>query len=116
VIFWIFLRSEKNMYGLIVKLKIISGRRDDVIRLLHGSTIGMPGRFSYIVAKDATDEDLIWVTEIWDTVASHDASLSLPSVRNVFPQVKPLVAAFDKVAVTIPVAGIGPGLHPPAEV
>jgi quinol monooxygenase YgiN len=104
------------MYGLIVKLKITPGRRDDVIRLLQGSTMGMPGCISYVVAKDSSDENLIWVTEIWDTLANHDASLSLPSVRNVIPQIKALVAAFDKVAVTIPVAGIGSVLHPPTDV
>jgi quinol monooxygenase YgiN len=36
------------------------------------------GCFSYIVAKDSADENVIWVTEAWESVTSHDASLSLP--------------------------------------
>jgi quinol monooxygenase YgiN len=42
----------------------------------------MPGCFGYVVAKDSVDENVIWVTEVWDSVASHDASLLLPAVKN----------------------------------
>jgi hypothetical protein len=38
----------------------------------------MPGCLSCIVAKDSADENVIWVTEVWDSIASHDALLSLP--------------------------------------
>jgi hypothetical protein len=37
--------------------------------------------FSYIVAKDTTDANAIWITEASDREASHEASLSLPSVK-----------------------------------
>ena len=30
----------------------------------------MPGCFSCVVAKDASDENTIWVTEVWDSMAS----------------------------------------------
>jgi quinol monooxygenase YgiN len=47
------------------------------------------------------------VTEIWDSEASHDASLTLPAVKNSVAQAKPLIAGFEKVAVTNPVGGVG---------
>jgi len=39
----------------------------------------MPGCFSYVVAKDSADENAIWVTEVWDSIVSHDC-LSIAAV------------------------------------
>ncbi len=87
-----------GMYGLISKLTVVHGKRDEMIAVLKESAAGMPGCFSYMVAKDATDEDVIWMMETWDTAASHDASLSLPSVKNALPQAKALLAKFERVS------------------
>ncbi len=94
------------MYGLIVKLTILQGRCDEMIKILKESAFNMPGCLSYVVARDATDENVLWVTEVWDSAASHDSSLNLPSVRNAIPQARAIVSAFDKVAITFPVLGI----------
>jgi quinol monooxygenase YgiN len=100
------------MYGLIVKLMVIPGRRDEMIGILKESTADMPGCFSYVVAKDSADENAIWVTEVWDSIVSHDASLSLPSVKSVISRAKAIVSRLDKVAVTGPVWGVGlPAAH-----
>jgi quinol monooxygenase YgiN len=74
--------------GLIAKITLIPGRRDDMIGILKESAADMPGCLSYVVAKDAADESTIWVTEVWDSMASHDASLSLPAVKNAIPRGK----------------------------
>ena len=100
-------QGEHVMYGLIAKLKAVSGSRDVLIKILEGGTRRMPGCRSYILAKDAGDENGIWVTEIWDSAASHDASLALPAVKDSIAQAKPLIAGFEKVAVTNPVGGVG---------
>jgi quinol monooxygenase YgiN len=102
-------QGAKDMYGLIAKITAVAGKREEMIKLLTGATVGMPGCFSYVIAKDAGDENVIWVTEVWDSQASHDASLSLPAVKNAIPQSKALVAAFERIAVTTPVGGIGVG-------
>ena len=99
------------MYGLIVKLTVAPGKREEMIRILKESAAHMPGCFSYVVAKDSADENVLWVTEVWESATSHDASLSLPSVKNAIPQAKQIVSAFEKIAVTAPVSGVGP---PPA--
>lgn len=96
------------MYGLIVKMAIVPGRREEMIGILKESASNMEGCFSYIVAKDSAEENVLWVTEVWDSLASHDASLSLPSVRNAIPRAKAIVASFEKIAVTRPVWGEGP--------
>lgn len=70
------------MYGLIGKLTATPGKRDQLIAILIEGTASMPGCLSYIVAKDSAEEDAIWVTEVWDSKDSHDASLSLPPVKH----------------------------------
>jgi quinol monooxygenase YgiN len=95
------------MYGLIAKVTAVIGKRDELIKILKEGTRNMPGCRSYILAKDAVDENAIWVTEIWDTAASHDASLTLPAVKDSIARAKPLIASFEKVAVTNPVGGVG---------
>jgi quinol monooxygenase YgiN len=96
------------LYGLIVRLTISPGKRKEMVRILKKSAVDMPGCLSYVVAMDSADANSVWVTEVWDSEASHDASLSLPAVRNAIPQAKQIVTRFDKVAVTEPVWGTGP--------
>ena len=95
------------MYGHIAKITAAPGQRQSLAAILLESTAGMPGCFSYVVANDSADENAIWVTEVWDSKASHDASLSLPAVKNAIGQAKPKIAAFNQVAVTMPVGGQG---------
>jgi quinol monooxygenase YgiN len=95
------------MYGLIAKIKTVPGKRDEMIVLLKESAANMPGYFSYVVSKDAADEITIWVTEVWDTLASHDASLSSPQVKQAVSRARTLAAGFEKIAVTQPVWGAG---------
>ncbi len=90
------------MYGLIVRLTTHDGKRDQMIDVLRQSAGEMPGCVCYVVAKDAIDERSIWVTEVWDSEQSHDASLSSPAVRSAIPLGKQLVSSFDKIATTVP--------------
>lgn len=91
------------MYGLIVKLTAVAGKREELIAILQESAADMPGCLSYIVAKDATDENVLWVTEAWDSEPRHEASLSLPQVKRAIPRAKGIVVNFEKLAVTQPV-------------
>jgi len=95
------------MYGLIVKLTSFDGKRDELIALLAASTCDMPGCFSYVISRDAADANLLWVTEVWETQAAHDASLTLRAVQSAIPQIRPLIARLERIAVTEPVAGNG---------
>jgi quinol monooxygenase YgiN len=95
------------MYGLIVKVTVAPGKREAMIGLLRQSAAEMPGCFSYVVAADAAQAEVLWVTEVWDSVGSHDAALSLPAVKAVIPRSKELVVEFEKIAVTNPVWGVG---------
>ena len=97
------------MYGLIGKMKVVSGQRDGLVAILLGGVSGMPGCLSYVVAQDPTDADAIWITEVWDSKDSHQASLSVPSVKQAISRGKPLIAGFGERFETKPVGGHGLG-------
>jgi quinol monooxygenase YgiN len=88
-------------------MQVVPGERDALISILIEGLGDMPGCLSYIVARDPTDSDAIWVTEVWDNKASHEASLSLPSVRDAITRGKPLIAGFGERFETEPVGGHG---------
>jgi quinol monooxygenase YgiN len=100
-----FAQPGAKMYGLIGKMIAAPGRRDELIAILLESVTNMPGCLSYIVAKDADDANGIWITEAWESKASHDASLSLPAVKAAIAKGRPLVAGFGDRIVTTPIGG-----------
>jgi quinol monooxygenase YgiN len=96
-----------EMYGLIGKMLAAPGERDRVIAILLEGVRQMPGCLSYVVATDPQNADAIWITEVWDSEASHKASLSLPAVRAAIGTARPLIAGFGERFVTTPVGGHG---------
>jgi quinol monooxygenase YgiN len=95
-------QGANGMYGLIVKITAVPGKRADLIKIIKESA--MPGCLSYVAAKE---ENTLWVTEVGDNAASHDASLLLPAVKNAVPHAKAIAAGFERVAVTNPERGVG---------
>jgi reactive intermediate/imine deaminase len=95
------------MYGLIGKIVTTPGNRDAFAALLAEGTGGMPGCLSYVIAHDPRDANSLWVTEVWDSVDSHKASLSLPSVRAAIAKGRPMIASFGDRVETMPIGGIG---------
>lgn len=104
-------KERANMYGLIVKVSAVPGKRDALIAILIAGTTQMPGCLSYIVAKDSLDANVIWITEVWDSEESHAASLSLPGVKDAITRGKPLIAEFGRPTLTQPVGGYGIAKH-----
>jgi quinol monooxygenase YgiN len=101
------LAQDGRMYGLIGKITAVPGQRDALIAILLEGTDAMPGCLSYVVAKDESNADAIWITEVWDSKSSHDESLSLPSVKDAIAKGRSLIAGFGENVVTRPVGGHG---------
>jgi len=99
--------NRDTMYGLIGRMKAVPGQRDALISILLDGTGAMPGCRSYIIARDPSDADAIWITEVWADEASHQASLSLPSVQQAITRARPLIAGFAERFVTEPLGGHG---------
>lgn len=99
--------ADGSLYGLMGKMIAKPGQRDALIAILLEGSGSMPGCRSYIVAKDAKDENAIWVNEVWDSKESHAASLKLPSVQAAIAKGRPLIAGFDSYTETVPIGGVG---------
>jgi quinol monooxygenase YgiN len=95
------------MYGLIGRMTAKPGERDALAAAILEGSGAMPGCRSYVVAHDAGDPDAIWITEVWDDAAAHEASLQLPAVRAAIARAMPLIADFGPSVPTVPVGGHG---------
>ena len=96
-----------GMYGLIGKMLAAPGQRDALAAILMEGTGQMPGCLSYIIATDPSDANALWITEVWEDKASHEASLKLPSVQAAISKGRPLIAGFGERFETTPVGGHG---------
>jgi quinol monooxygenase YgiN len=99
--------EDNKMFGLIGMITVVAGQQDALINILLESTANMPGCLSYVIAKDAADQNAIWITEVWDSKASHDASLKLPAVINAIASARPMIAGSGSRVVTTPIGGHG---------
>ena len=95
------------MYGLIGKMLAQPGQRQALAAIMLANTQGMPGCLSYVVADDPTDDNAIWITEVWTDQASHRASLQLPQVQEAIRQARPIIAGFGERFETTPLGGVG---------
>jgi len=95
------------MYGLIGKMNAVPGQRDALAAILLDGTKAMPGCLSYVIARDPADDSALWITEVWDSQASHNASLSLPLVQAAIAKGRPMIAGFSNRVETVPLGGIG---------
>lgn len=95
------------MYGLIGKMLTTPGSRDELIAILLEGLRDMPGCLSYVVARDPSDANALWISEVWDCRESHAASLTLPSVQQAIARGRPLIAGFGERFETEPVGGHG---------
>lgn len=91
------------MYGLIAKLTVMPGKRAELIEILSKSAVRMPGCDSYILAEDPANENILWITEVWDNLQSHDAALQLRAVQQVMPHARALIVHTERIVETRPV-------------
>lgn len=95
------------MYGLIGKMLATEGARDELIEVMLGGMVDMPGCLSYVIAKDPSDGNALWITEVWENQGLHQGSLTLPGVQATIAEARPLIAGFGERFETEPVGGFG---------
>jgi quinol monooxygenase YgiN len=96
-----------EMFGIIGKMTAVAGQRDALAGILLEGTAEMPGCLSYVIASDPADADALWITEVWDSRESHEASHTLPGVRAAIAKGRPLIAGFSDRVETTPLGGYG---------
>ena len=97
------------MYGLHGTIRAKPGQRDALLAILLDASKGaprMPGCRLYIVSLVPDEPDAVAVTEIWDDKASHDASVTLESVRETIGRARPIIDGFGPSTTFTPVGGI----------
>lgn len=83
-----------NKYGFIAKMRAHAGKRDELLAILLEAAQGMlsvPGCQLYIAGKDAKDENLIIIMEIWDSKETHDDSLKNEDAKALIAKAMPLL-------------------------
>lgn len=95
------------MYGRIGRMTAMPGQRAAFAAILIEGTAAMPGCLGYVDANDATDADVLWITEVWTSKEAHAGSLAVPAVRAAIARGRPLIAAMETIAETHPVGGAG---------
>ena len=97
--------DETTLYGVIGQMKATPGQRDALIGYLKAGSADMPGNLAYLIAKDNSDADALWITEIWTSAEAHLASLKLPQVQAAIAKARPIIASFGTRAEVTPVGG-----------
>lgn len=85
---------ENTKFGMQVALTAQKGRGGELaIIMLKASELvtSMSGCHAYIVQLSVKDENRILITEVWESQATHQASLANPDVLALVSQAKPLI-------------------------
>jgi quinol monooxygenase YgiN len=96
-------------YGYIGSMKAKPGCRDDVVSILvsGADALRVHGCRLYVVGVSDTDDDTIWVTEVWESKEKHDASLQLPEAKATISKAMSLLTGeFTRQELTV-VGGLG---------
>ena len=84
------------MYAMTGKLIAHNGKRNELASILKEAA-GVVGKIReckmYIVCEDVSNENIVWVFEVWDTKQAHDDSLQNEQTRALISQARPLLAA-----------------------
>lgn len=98
------------MYGLIGKMTAIEGQRETLIGYLLEGTEGaasLPGCILYVVCRATDDHNAIWITEVWENQAAHQASLGFESTQALIAKARPIIAGMSDRVELDPVGGKG---------
>ncbi|MFP4979438.1 putative quinol monooxygenase [Paenibacillus sp. CN-4] len=98
-----------NKFGLYTKFTAHEGQRDTLAGLLLEAAKGMdavPGCDLYVVNAADGDPNSVWVTELWNDPAAHQASLTLDGAKELIQQARPLIAGIEQIKLR-PLGGKG---------
>lgn len=83
-----------NKYLLNGKLTARQGQRDELASILIEASklvATAQGCSLYVIGLDKSDNDSVFITEIWDTKEDHDNSLKVAGVRELIMKAMPLL-------------------------
>ena len=98
-----------NKFGLYSKITSHPGQRDVLVSVLLEAAAAMqhiPDCELYIVNVSATEPDVVWVTEVWSSPATHEASLTRDETKALIKRGMPLIAGAERIEI-LPIGGKG---------
>jgi quinol monooxygenase YgiN len=98
-------------YALINKMTVKPGKRDEVINIMLEAGKPFddnPACVLYLVYRDASDPQVIWVEDVWTNKDDHAAAMSNPAMRSFIAQTMPLLEGMPE-QIEVELAG-GKGL------
>ncbi|MDZ7694814.1 MAG: antibiotic biosynthesis monooxygenase [Balneolaceae bacterium] len=113
------MNTQKSFrYGLSGKFRAKEGKSDQLVAILlkaAESVSNAAGCLLYIVCQDSSDEQIIWVNEVWETKEDHDNSLHFEGIQELISQALPLIDGKPEQGIQLRVLG-GLGIAgPPSE-
>jgi quinol monooxygenase YgiN len=101
-------------FGLHGKITATVGNGDALADLLLEAAAGLesvPGCLLYMVSRDPSHAEAVWVTEAWVDREAHAAALQLDSVREQITRAMPIIARPPEGTELRPVGGKGVDLR-----
>ncbi len=98
-----------SKFGLYGKIIAQAGQRDALVLVLLEAAAALehvPGCELYIVNTSPTEPDVVWVTEVWNSQADHQASLTRDEVKALIQRGRPLIAGGERIEL-VPRGGKG---------
>jgi len=92
------------MYGLITSMLVLPENREALLNALASGASNLPGCASYVIAADAEDPSLVWVTEVWESAQAQSSSLELSHVKEAAAAAKRVVLGFGTRVETAPIS------------
>lgn len=100
--YWIIYKDIKfysyimNKYLLQGKLVAKAGSRDELTAIMLRASALMKAKAEgcelYAVGHSESDENAVFITEVWTTKANHEASLMVEGVRELITKAMPILA------------------------
>ncbi|MEV0901179.1 putative quinol monooxygenase [Actinoplanes sp. NPDC049802] len=96
-------------FGYFGTMKAKPGHRDEIVSILISGADGLraAGCHVYVVGVSDSDDQTIWVNEVWESKEHHAASLRLPETRAAIARAMPLLTGeFTQQEITV-LGGLG---------
>lgn len=96
--------------GVIAKITAQDGKRSDLAAALQGALDAAeqePGTIYYILLADGSDENVLWMYEMYENQAALDAHMGSDAFKALGPAIGPFLAARPELIFCTPIGGKG---------
>ncbi|SHF27450.1 Quinol monooxygenase YgiN [Seinonella peptonophila] len=87
-------------FGMYVKFTSHKGKRDLLVKELLTAAKNLQsieGCLLYIINSSSSDENTVWVTEVWESPEAHKASLLLEESKAAIERAKNLIISVESI-------------------